>query len=299
MPFSVTVVPRTDAPSTKPGPPPYGDIFSVFESLTHPFHQLCMTALETATVRTTPACRRIVTSICSSRLSKKGAPRGKARPGILCRPPPQTNGQPGPWLFLMGTFDGHDESTLPEVYKEFTVIVATGPIQEGDEDQFYVRTVPEWQTSDPEKTQWCIALPLTSRTGVIPTDRWICFGPPDVPFTVEPVQLKKLTDYSRARLRDFFKKLSNERDYLQKVALELQNEEIKYRRKKQASYAASKRTVHSNVQQLEQAMKSVRLNDSTNTKTGSTSKSRAINDPSSRNNSAPSVSSKLSARVLL
>ncbi len=181
-----------------------GDIFSVFESLTRPFHQLCMTALEPATVRTTLACRRIVKSICSSCLSNKGVPRGKARPGILCRPPPQINGQPGLCLSLKGTFDGHGESTLPEVYKEFVVVVATGPFQKGDQDQFYVRTVPEWQTSDPEKTQWCITLPLTSRTGVIPTDRWICFGPPDVPFTVEPMQLKKLIDYSRARLRDFF-----------------------------------------------------------------------------------------------
>ncbi|KAK0429638.1 hypothetical protein EV421DRAFT_2042610 [Armillaria borealis] len=173
----------------------------------------------------------------------------------------------------METFDGHDEFTLPEVYKEFSVIVATGAVLEGAQDQFHVRTVPEWQTSDTGKTQWCITLPLTSRTGVIPTDRWICFGPPDVPFTVKPMQLKKLADYSRARLRDFLQKLVDERDCLHKVALELQNEGIKYRREKQAVYAASQRTLHSNVQQPEQAMKSVRLNDSTDTMTMSNSRS--------------------------
>ncbi|PBK76347.1 hypothetical protein ARMSODRAFT_1011612 [Armillaria solidipes] len=150
----------------------------------------------------------------------------------------------------METFDGHDEFTLPEVYKYFSVIVATGAVQEGAQDQFHVHT--NWGDSNRSLDM---------------------FWAPDVPFTVKPMQLKKLADYSRARLRDFLQKLVDERDCLHKVALELQNEEIKYRREKQAAYAASQRTLHSNVQQPEQAMKSVRLNDSTDTMTMSNSRS--------------------------
>ncbi len=227
MPFSVTIIPRDDSATNDLVESPYGDIFSVFESLTIPFHQLCMTALDTVSVRTTPACRRIVHSICSSRLSGKGAPRGKERPGILCPPPPEGENQPGPWFYLMGTFDGHDESSLPEVYREFAVIVATGPPKDSDEDKFCIRTVPEWHTSSPEKTQWVIPLPLTTGTGIIPSGRWMYFGNPSVPYSMDFEEFEKLDDFSRERVTAFFQKLFYDRNYLKNVAQALRDDEVK------------------------------------------------------------------------
>ncbi|KAK0234022.1 hypothetical protein IW262DRAFT_1333939 [Armillaria fumosa] len=255
MPFSVTVIPRDDSATDNLVEPPYGDIFSVFESLTIPFHQLCMTALDSVSVRTTPACRRIVESICSSRLSRKGTPRGKERPGILCPPPPEGENQLGPWFYLMGTFDGHDESSLPEVYREFAVIVATGPPKDSDKDKFCIRTVPEWHTS-------------------------------------------------RARRRPksvtaFFRKLFYDRNYLKNVAQALRDDEVKYRRQKQKDYAASRRTANTNIQRLEERMKSIRLDDSTNSVKGHTSKNHTSGRSSWQKKRVPSTCSKRSARVLL
>ncbi|KAK0184611.1 hypothetical protein F5146DRAFT_1125584 [Armillaria mellea] len=128
---------------------------------------MCMTALQSISAKTTPACRKIVESICSSRCSQKPIVQGKVRPGILCPPPDGESGN-RPWLYLMGTFDGEDENPLPQVYKELSVVVATGPSTE--EGKFVIRTVPEWQTSSPDKTQFLVTVPSTPPSGTFPTE---------------------------------------------------------------------------------------------------------------------------------
>ncbi|KAK0500913.1 hypothetical protein EDD18DRAFT_784132 [Armillaria luteobubalina] len=268
MPFSVTVIPRNE-PTPKESPTrTYGQIFAVHESLTHPFHQMCMTALQSISAKTTPTCRKIVESICSSRCSQKTAVRGKVRPGILC-PPPDGESDNTPWLYLMGTFDGEDENSLPQVYKEFSVVVATGPSTE--EGKFTIRTVPEWQTSSLDKTQFLVTIPSTPPSGRFPTELWIASSADhSQAILIGSPEMQRLNGYSREKLFAFRLKLLKDRNYLSRVAIELRDEEIKYRRQKQRAYAASRRTAQSNIQQLQQGIAAMRLNDTTNTEMGRT-----------------------------
>ncbi|KAK0461585.1 hypothetical protein IW261DRAFT_1428323 [Armillaria novae-zelandiae] len=48
---------------------------------------------------------------------------------------------PCPWLHLMGTSDGYDETTLPKILKDFAVTVQTCPAAE--EGKFTIRTSPD------------------------------------------------------------------------------------------------------------------------------------------------------------
>ncbi|PBK76379.1 hypothetical protein ARMSODRAFT_948160 [Armillaria solidipes] len=161
----------------------------------------------------------------------------------------------------MGTLDGEDENSLPQVYKEFSVVVATGPYTE--EGKFTIRTVPEWQTSSPDKTQFLVTIPSTPPSGKFPTELWIASGDHGQPILIEPPEMQRLNGYSRERLFAFRLKLLKDRNYLSRVAIELRDEEIKYRRQKQSVYAASRRTVQSNIQQLQRGMTAMRLNNST------------------------------------
>ncbi|KAK0234017.1 hypothetical protein IW262DRAFT_1477427 [Armillaria fumosa] len=225
MLFSVTVIPRND-PTPKESPAhTYGQIFAVHESLTHPFHQMCTTALQFISAKTTSGCRKIVESIYSSHYSQKTAVRGKVRPGILC-PPPDGESDNRPWLYLMGTFDGEDENSLPQVYKEFSVIVATGPSTE--EGKFTIQTVPEWQMSSPDKTQFLVTIPSTPPSGRFPNGLWIASGADHgQAILIEPPEMQRLNGYSRERLFAFRLKLLKDRNYQSRVAIELRDEEIK------------------------------------------------------------------------
>lgn len=167
-----------------------------------------------------------------------------------------------------------DENLLPQVYKEFSVIVATGPSNE--EGKFTIRTFPEWQTSSSDKTQLLVTIPSTPPSGKFPTEFWIPSGDHGQPILIEPSEMQRLNGYSRERLFAFRLKLLKDRNYLSRVAIEFRDEEIKvrhimhsftacrvriefrilcqYRRQKQSVYAASRRTVQSNIQQLQQGM---------------------------------------------
>ncbi|KAK0183556.1 hypothetical protein F5146DRAFT_1231639 [Armillaria mellea] len=236
-----------------------------------------MTALQSISAKTTPACRKIVESICSSCCSQKPVVRGKVRPGILCPPPDGESGN-RPWLYLMGTFDGEDENPLPQVYKELSVVVATGPSTE--EGKFVIRTVPEWQTSSSDKPQFLVTVPSTPPSGTFPTELWIA----------SPPEMQRLNGYSRERLFAFRLKFLKDHNYLSRVAIELRDEEIKYHRQKQKVYAASRRTVQSDIQQLQQGMTAMRLNNPTNSEMG---RARSIRNAWSKRKSAPFFNSDL------
>ncbi|KAK0466070.1 uncharacterized protein EV420DRAFT_1509627 [Desarmillaria tabescens] len=299
MPSSVVVIPRP-APAThetheSPNASSHGEIYRVYESLLHPFHQLCMAALDNTSIKTSPACRRIIESICSSsNLSTKPGigGRGKERPAILC---PAPAGLPHranePWLFLMGTFGGQDATTLPQIYKDFSITVRTGPPNK--DGTFCIRTIPEWRTSSPGKTQHVVVIPVTPESGVPPEDHWVAFGTRNGTYRVVSADLARLVSLSTVKLGDFFEKLSSNPKYLVKVANELDRHERQYRAQKKLKYAASRKSF--NMQQLERGMQSMQLADSTNTGFDRAPMNRS--SPSKK--PAPSVYSKASARVVL
>ncbi|KAK0473075.1 hypothetical protein IW261DRAFT_1570202 [Armillaria novae-zelandiae] len=289
MPSSIIIIPRREPAALKSPDASHGEIYRVYESLLHPFHQLCMSALDNTSIKTSPAYRRIIESICSSSniSSKPGmGRRGKERPAILCPPPAgllhRTN---EPWLFLMGTFDGQDVTTLPQIYRDFSITVHTGPPDK--EGRFYIRTIPEWQTSFPGKTQHVVVITVTPESGLSPEEPWVVPGTRTDTYRVASTDFTRLVGHSKIKLGQFYQKLSSNPKYLIKVAKELN----KHERQKHA-YAASRKSF--NMQQLERGMHSMRLVDSTNTGFDHAS----INRSSSGKKPVPSVYSKVSARVV-
>ncbi|KAK0466073.1 uncharacterized protein EV420DRAFT_1759323 [Desarmillaria tabescens] len=261
MPSSITIIPRSDPPAKTLTKPRYGDIFVVEESLTMPFHKLLAVAMKTASIKTavTPACRRIVETICSSsRLSEKS---GRRRPGILCRAPLGAEGDTRPWLFLMGTFDGHDEINLPQIYQDFAITVCTNATKD-EEGKFTIRTSPNWRMYSPKKTQWVVVIPMSPQSGKLPVERWMCFGDQNIPYTMEPSEFAKLTNYSRGKLKEFTGRIMGDENYLTRIAKDIQMHELKYRAQKQRQYASSRKS--SQMQRLQLEMQSMQLTDSTN-----------------------------------
>ncbi|PBK76339.1 hypothetical protein ARMSODRAFT_1078499 [Armillaria solidipes] len=292
MPSSVTIIPRKDPPAKLPAKPCYGDIFVVEESLTMPFHKLLAVAMNTASIKTavTPACRRIVETICSS--SHFSEKLGRRRPGILCHAPLGAEGDTRPWLFLMGTFDGHDEINLPQIYQDFAITVCTDTTRDG-EGRFTIRTSPNWRMFPPTKTQWVVVIPMSPQSGKLPVERWICFGDQNIPYTIEPSEFSKLTKYSRGKLKEFTGKIMSDQNYLTKVAKDIQKHELKYRAQKKREYASSRRS--SQMQHLQQEMQSMQFTDSTNIGFDRASMQRS----SPGKKPVASVYSKASTRVVL
>ncbi|KAK0224630.1 hypothetical protein EDD85DRAFT_234652 [Armillaria nabsnona] len=260
MPSSIIIIPRRELATLKSPDASHGEIYRVYESLLHPFHQLCMSALDNTSIKTSPACRRIIESICSSsNLSAKPgmSRRGKERPAILCPPPaglPHRANEP--WLFLMGTFDGQDATTLPQIYKDFSITVCIGP---PDKDgKFCIRTIPEWQTSFPGKTQHVVVIPVTPESGLFPEDPWIVFGTRSDTYRVVSADFARLVGHSKIKLGQFYQKLSSNPKYLIKVAKELNKHERQYRAQKKHAYASSRKSF--NMQHLERGMQ-VRLSE--------------------------------------
>ncbi|SJL13501.1 uncharacterized protein ARMOST_16945 [Armillaria ostoyae] len=218
--------------------------------------------------------------------------RGKERPAILCPPPaglPHRANEP--WLFLMGTFDGQDATTLPQIYKDFSITVCTGP---PDKDgKFCIRTIPEWQTSFPGKTQHVVVIPVTPESGMFLEDPWIAFGTRSDTYRVVSADFTRLVGHSKIKLGQFYQKLSSNPKYLIKVAKELNKHERQYRAQKKHAYTASRKSF--NMQHLERSMQSMQLVDSTNTGFDRAS----MNPSSSGKKPVPSVYSKASARVVL
>ncbi len=227
MPSSVYAVSPQNSATEAPGIPSCGEIFVVKESLLTPYHNLLAAAARTPSVRTSPACRKIVESICSSSQSSAGG-NGRRRPGIICLPP--AGGESlsrQPWLYLMGTFDGYDETTLPKILKDFAITVRTSPAEE--EGKSTIRTSPDWRIWPTTKTQWVVVIPMTPESGKFPVEPWMCFGDHNLPYTMEASEIEKLDAYSKERLRDFSYKLVRDHTYLTKVAIALRDHEAKVR----------------------------------------------------------------------
>ncbi|KAK0234057.1 hypothetical protein IW262DRAFT_1334135 [Armillaria fumosa] len=296
MPSSVVDIPRSESiPTRKTSKPSDGEIFCVTESLLQPFHSLCMSALDNASVRTTVASQKIVESICSSsRFSTQTGRPGKERPAIICPAPAGHEDRANePWLFLMGTFDGQDETTLPKVYKDFSVTVCTSG-QHKDNGDFCIRTIPEWETSTPGRIQWVVVIPVTTESGTYPTKRWFRRGRHNLAYYMDPAEMQRLIEYSQDKVEDFFQKLYSDRRYVEKVARELNKHEMQYRAQKKREYAASRKSF--TMQRLTQGMKLMQLNNTTNTAFDHASVQRSSPQ---KTKPAASVYSKTSACVVL
>ncbi len=138
----------------------------------------------------------------------------------------EQRGDTRPWLFLMGTFDGHDEINLPQIYQDFAITVCTDTTRDG-EGKFTIRASPDWRMFPPTKTQWVVVIPMSPQSGKLPVERWISFGDQNVPYTIEPSEFAKLTKYSRGKLKEFTGKIMSDRNYLTKVAKDIQKHELK------------------------------------------------------------------------
>ncbi|KAF9015846.1 hypothetical protein BDZ89DRAFT_1076143, partial [Hymenopellis radicata] len=98
------------------------------------------------------------------------------RPGIVCKAPAKWKGSVhNSWIFPMGTFDGHNEETLPEVLRAFTIPVLQSSSKR--DTGHYVRTTPTWRMrkrleSGESPTQWVVAIPLMMSDGSHPTEAW-------------------------------------------------------------------------------------------------------------------------------
>ncbi len=126
----------------------------------------------------------------------------------------------------MGTFDGHGEINLPQIYQDFAITVCTDTIRDG-EGKFTIRTSPDWRMFPPTKTQWVVVIPMSPQSGKLPVERWISFGDQNIPYTIEPSEFAKLTKYSRGKLKEFTGKIMSDRNYLTKVAKDIQKHELK------------------------------------------------------------------------
>ncbi|KAK0429647.1 hypothetical protein EV421DRAFT_1947500 [Armillaria borealis] len=271
--------------------PSCGEIFVVEESLLTPYHNLLAAAARTPSVRTSPACRKIVESICSSSQSSAGG-NGRRRPGIICLPPAGGKSlSRQPWLYLMGTFDGYDETTLPKILKDFAITVRTNSAEEGG--KFTTRTSPDWRIWPTTKTQWVVVIPMTPESGKFPVEPWMCFGDHNIPYTMEASEIEKLDAYSKERLRDFSYKLVRDHAYLTKVAIALRDHEAKYLSQKKRQYASSRKSF--GLQRLTQGIKSMRFTDTTNTVSDRTSGKPSFFPKKT----AASVHSRSSARVVV
>ncbi|KAK0478035.1 hypothetical protein EDD18DRAFT_1337771 [Armillaria luteobubalina] len=252
MPFDIQIVPRlvrfNKGPAKKMT---YGEIYVVEESLMDPYHRLFRTALDAASVQTSPTCREIVERVCgSTKLSTRTTTKaGKGRPGIMCPPPRGLWGDGGtdlPWVFLMGTFDGEHESLLPDVFRDWVVPVSTNKTKGSG---LFIHTTPRWRTSKPCATQQIVTIPMTTDSGGHPKTRWLCVQERNKPYSVPDAELNKLIEHSRVRLTQLSAAILRDDKYLEKVTEEIQNHEKQYRRKKRRAYAASRKSVNANAQQ--------------------------------------------------
>ncbi|KAK0184644.1 hypothetical protein F5146DRAFT_1006372 [Armillaria mellea] len=255
MPSSVVVVPCSEnIPTPKTSKPSDGEIFCVNESLLQPFHSLCMSALDNTSMGTTVAGQKTMESIClSSCFSTQTGRPGKEQPVIICPTPAgHEDHMNEPWLFLMGTFDRHDEMTLPKVYKNFAVTVCTSG-QHEDNGDFCIRMIPEWETTMPGRVQWVVVIPVTTESGTYPTKCWFHRGGHNLTYYIDSVEIQRLIEYSQDKVEDFFQKLYSDRRYVEKVACELNKHEMQYHIQKKREYAASCKSF--TMQRLTQGMK--------------------------------------------
>ncbi|KAK0209132.1 hypothetical protein DFS33DRAFT_504950 [Desarmillaria ectypa] len=192
---------------------------------------MCMTALQSISAKTTPTCRKTIESICPSLCSKTTVMRGKVL-GFSVLP---LTAKVMAGDYLMGTFVDEDGTSLLQMYKEFPVIATIRPSTE--QGKFILRTVPEWQVSSPDSTQFLIA----SRD-----DNQLIL--------IKPPEMQRLGGCSKEKLFVLGLKLLEDRNYLSRVAIEHRDEEVKYRRQKQSVYAASRRTVQSNIRKFRQGI---------------------------------------------
>ncbi|KAK0473079.1 hypothetical protein IW261DRAFT_1659746 [Armillaria novae-zelandiae] len=189
-----------------------------------------------------------------------------------------------PWLFLMGTFDGHDETTLPKVYKDFAVTVCTSGQHEVDEGLLHSDNSRMGDVYARQDTKAGHTLPSV---GFVGEDTILAYN-------MDPMEIQKLIGYSQDEVEDFFQKLYSDRRYVKKVARELNKYEIQYRAQKKGEYAASRKSF--TLQRLTPGMKSMRLNNATNTAFDHASVQRSSPQ---KTKPAASVYSKASVRVIL
>ncbi|KAK0234053.1 hypothetical protein IW262DRAFT_1334129 [Armillaria fumosa] len=124
----------------------------------------------------------------------------------------------------MGTFDGQDVTTLPQIYKVFSITVRTGP---PDKDgKFCIGTIPEWQTSSPGKTQHVVVIPVTPESGLLPEEPWIEPGTRSDTYRVASADFARLVGHNKIKLGKFYPKLSSNPI---KVAKELNKHERQVR----------------------------------------------------------------------
>ncbi|KAF9015833.1 hypothetical protein BDZ89DRAFT_1118362 [Hymenopellis radicata] len=240
---------RASSSPTPPQPPlAHQTIAKVDASLIIPYYELCLFAhghsknpsppeedstWKSVTHRRLPRPESLQSHLTRALTTIKTAVAQRenkgGRPGIVCSAPTDWTGSPtNSWIFPMGTFDGHNEETLPEVLREFALPVLQANSC-GDSTE-YIRTTPTWRTRKRLKsgelaTQWVVSIPLMMTDDVHPTEPWGKDRQGNPYYKVSRDQYRDLIRRSDAKMNQFIQAASTKPGYLEDFVKRLEQNE--------------------------------------------------------------------------